>query len=79
MSAKTRDDDERGAKYSDIEVGDKVYVSRQTKAKGETRFDPTEFTVISKKHGTLELLSPLGNILKRTVTYVKRSQDETPA
>lgn len=72
MKAKAKDDAKRGAKYSDIAVGDKVYVSRQTKAKGETRFDPTEFTVISKNHGTLELLSPLGNILKRTVTFVKK-------
>lgn len=72
MKAKERDDLKRGAKYSDIKVGDKVYVSRPTKAKGETRFDPTEFTVIAKNHGTLELLSPLGNVLKRTVTFVKK-------
>lgn len=79
MKAKARDDVKRGAKYSDIEIGDKVYVSRQTKLKGETRFDPTKFTVISKKHGTLELLSPLGNIIKRTVTFVKKVTERNPA
>lgn len=62
MKAKVKDDLKQGAKFSDIKVGDKVYVSRPTRAKGETRYDPTQFTVISKKHGTLELLSPLGNI-----------------
>lgn len=72
MKAKSRDDQRRGAKYSDIVVGDKVYATRQTKAKGETTFHPSEFTVIAKNHGTLELLSPLGFTMKRTVTFVKK-------
>lgn len=75
MSTKEREDKKRGARYSDIEVGDKVYVIRSCRNKGETRFDPTVFTVIVKKHGMLELLSPDGVILKRTVTFVKKITD----
>lgn len=47
-------------------------MARQAKAKGQTNFDPTVFTVIKIAHGTLHLLSPVGNILKRTVTFVKK-------
>lgn len=73
MKAKARDDAKRGAKFSDIVVGDKVHVARQTRAKGDTAFHPMELTVVSKNHGTLELLSPSGTILKRTVTFVKKA------
>lgn len=57
---------------SDISIGDKVFVSRPTKAKGETNYHPSEFTVVGKVHGTLELLSPLGFLIKRTSTFVKK-------
>lgn len=68
-------DKKRSAQYSKVQVGDKVFVSRQNKLKGQSNFDPTEFTVISKNHGTLELLSPLGNLLSRTITFVKKVPD----
>lgn len=51
-------DKRKDARYSTIEVGDKVFVSRPSKLKGQTNFDPTEFTVVRKKHGTLDLLIP---------------------
>lgn len=73
MKAKMRDDVKRGAKYSSISVGDKVHIARSSKAKGETTFHPMKYTVVSKKHGALELLSPSGGIVKRTVTFVKKS------
>lgn len=72
MRKKTEVDAARSAIYSDIKVGDKVYVSRQTKKKGQTNFDPTEFTVIRKEHGTFDLLSPSGNVLSRTITFIKK-------
>lgn len=72
MGHKKLADSKRDARYSRIEVGDKVYVSRPTKKKGETNFDPTEFTVIAKRHGTLELISEAGTLIKRTTTFVKK-------
>lgn len=72
MAKKRLEDAKRSAKYAKIEIGDKVYVSRQTKGKGQTTFDPTVFTVIGKNHGTLQLLSPNGNIMLRTVTFVRK-------
>lgn len=78
MKAKERDDAKRGAKYSTIAVGDKVHIARQTRAKGETAFHPMELTVIGKKHGALELLSPNGDIVKRTVTFVKKAANQVP-
>lgn len=65
-------DKKRSAQKSKIEVGDKVVVSRQTKRKGQSTFDPTEFTVIQKNHGTLHLLSPNNNVITRTSTFVKK-------
>lgn len=75
MKSKALADTKRVAQHSKIQVGDKVFVSRPNKQKGQTVFDPTEFTVIRKHHGTLELLSPLGNVLNRTVTFVKKVPD----
>ena len=75
MKSKALVDAKRSAQHSKIQVGDKVFVSRPNKQKGQTVYDPTEFTVIRKQHGTLELLSPLGNLLNRTVTFVKKVPD----
>lgn len=75
MKHKKLMDKKRDARYSSIEVGDKVFVSRPTKQKGQTNFDPTQWTVISKRHGTLELLSPLGNLISRTIPFVKKVPD----
>lgn len=58
-------DEKRSAKNSSIKVGDKVSVSRQKKHKGHSSFDPTVFTVIGKRHGTLGLLSQLGGASPR--------------
>lgn len=76
LRMKTVVDQKRSARYSKIQVGDKVFVSRPNKQKGQTNFDPTEFTVLTKQHGTLELLSPLGNVISRTITFVKKVPDE---
>lgn len=72
MKAKIRDDAKRGAREPAIEIGDDVYILRQSKSKGETRFDSTVFKVIGITNGTLTLRSPIGNILKRTMTFVKK-------
>lgn len=66
------EDERRGARYSEVEVGDKVYVARQDKRKGQTKFDPTELTVIRKDRGTFYLLSPRGNVISRTATFIKK-------
>lgn len=75
MAKKELMDGKRNARYAQIEVGDKVYVARQTKGKGQTFFGPTIFTVVGKRHGTLELLSPLGNIVRRTMPFVRKAAD----
>lgn len=75
MKHKRCADGKRDAKYSKIQVGDKVYVSRPNRKKGQTNFDPREFVVIAKKHGTLQLLSELGNVISRTTTFVKRVEE----
>lgn len=69
-------DKKRDARYSSIAVGDKVFVSRPTLRKGQTNYDPTEFTVIRKKHGTLDLLSPLGNVMSRTIPFVVKVPEQ---
>lgn len=75
MKIKKSEDARRSARFSNIKVGDKVFVSRPNKLKGQTNFDPTRFTVLSKNHGTLQLLSPLGNVMSRTVTFVKKAPE----
>lgn len=75
MKMKSLVDAKRSAQFSSIGIGDKVFVARQNKLKGQTNFDPTEFTVISKRHGTLELLSALGNVITRTITFVRKVPD----
>lgn len=76
MRMKETLDGRRSARYTDINIGDKVFVSRQGKAKGQTAFDPTRFTVVDKRHGTFELLSPHGNIISRTMTFIKKAPDQ---
>lgn len=75
MKHKEWADKKRDARFSKLQVGDKVYVSRPTKKKGQSNFDPRKFTIIAKKHGTLQLLSELGNVISRTVTFVKKVQE----
>lgn len=76
MAMKERLDERRRARYTDIAVGDKVFIARQGKQKGQTAFDPTLFTVVRKRHGTFDLLSPLGNIMSRTITFIKKAPDQ---
>lgn len=78
MSAKATADEKRSAKYSDISVGDRVFVARPKKAKGEPNYFPSKLTVVGKNHGTLELLSEHGSIIKRTVPFVKKVIDKSP-
>lgn len=72
MAAKTSADGRRSSKYAAIKLGDKVFVLRPKKSKGEPNFFPEELTVVGKTHGTLELLSQQGNIVKRTIPFVKK-------
>lgn len=78
MAAKSTADEKRSARHVNIEVGDRVYVSRPRKEKGDTNFFPDQLTVVAKKHGTLDLLSQQGNIVKRTVPFVKKVVDRIP-
>lgn len=69
--AKAREDKKRGAKETSIEVGDTVVILRKSRAKGDSRFDPTQWKVTAKHRGDLELESD-GSKTKRNVTMVKK-------
>lgn len=70
--SKVAEDKRRGAKVTKIEVGDKVVRRRMLRAKGDSRFDPEQWTVTAKFRGDLELEAQDGRKSKRNVTLVKK-------
>lgn len=74
IESKAREDTRRGAKRSSVQPGDTVLVQRQSKAKGETRFDPTRYTVVQERNGSLVVCGPDGHQLRRHVTQTKKVQ-----
>lgn len=72
MRSKDREDKNRGAKNSDIQVGDIVVVARHMRAKGDAPFAGKEFKVTRKRRGDLELIANDGQKLERNVTQVRK-------
>lgn len=70
--AKAREDARRGARQCRIKPGDTVVVERQTRGKGESRFDSRKYTVTEERNGMLVLSDESGQILKRHVSQTKR-------
>lgn len=68
----------RRARSPDINIGDGVVVKRTLKAKDQTNFAPTQFTVIGRERGDYQLAGPNGESLKRNVTHVKKIQSSAP-
>ncbi|XP_055633356.1 uncharacterized protein K02A2.6-like [Toxorhynchites rutilus septentrionalis] len=72
LLAKQREDARRGARPCRIQPGDEIIVERSSRAKGETRFSPTRFTVVEEQNGSLTLTNDAGQIRKRHVSQTKK-------
>ncbi|XP_065094962.1 uncharacterized protein K02A2.6-like [Ochlerotatus camptorhynchus] len=75
IEAKIREDTKRGARRCRIKLGDTVVVERQSRSKGESRFDPRKYTVTDERNGMLVLTDENGQILKRHVSQTKQVYD----
>lgn len=69
---KESEDRRRRAKDPDVEVGDKVFLERGAKRKGETNFDPTEMVVVARSGGDLTMRAPDGQEVRRDITKAKK-------
>ncbi|XP_050958284.1 uncharacterized protein K02A2.6 [Labeo rohita] len=65
-------DHRRGAKYSQLEVGDQVLVRQEKTDKLTTTFNPVPFTVVSRKGNSVTIEDPGGTQYKRNTTFVKK-------
>lgn len=72
LASKVKEDARRGARPCRIGPGDTVIVERNVRQKGDTRFDPTRYTVLEERDGNLMLTNDSGNILKRHVSQTKK-------
>ena len=69
---KTYADQKRGAKYSELEVGEKVLVKQKIQNKMDTPFHPDPFTLISKHGNSCVIESDEGVRYKRNNTHLKK-------
>lgn len=72
LSGKQREDRRRGARQCRIVPGDTVIIERQSRSKGDSRFDPKRYTVTEERKGNLVLTGGDGQQLKRHVSQTKR-------
>lgn len=72
LYSKAIGDSRRGAIPCTVHPGDVVILERQTKAKGDTRFDEKRYSVIKEDNGSLLLSDENGQLLRRHVTQTKR-------
>lgn len=72
LHSKAHEDARRGAKPCQVRPGDVVIVERQSKAKGQARFDTTRHTVVQEDNGSLLLSDENGRLVRRHVTQTKR-------
>ena len=70
--AKMYADTRRGARYSDVNLGDSVLVREDRANKLTTTFNPTPHTVISKQGNSLVVENPAGATYSRSTAHVKR-------
>ena len=79
-AAKIYTDERRGARYSDVRIGDKVLVRQEKHNKLSTAFNPTPHTVISKDGNSLVMQSPDAGSYSRNTTHVQKYMEaETKA
>ncbi|KAJ8389700.1 hypothetical protein AAFF_G00114060 [Aldrovandia affinis] len=74
-------DERRGAKYSDVDIGDTVLVKQEKTDKLTTPFNTTPHKVVGKAGSQVVVESPTGARYSRNTTWVKKytSARETPA
>ncbi|XP_055590375.1 uncharacterized protein K02A2.6-like [Uranotaenia lowii] len=72
LEAKEREDTRRNARKSRVGPGDVVIVERASRAKGETRFSPTRYTVVEEHNGNLTISNDTGIIRKRHISQTKK-------
>lgn len=78
--AKIHTDNRRGAKLSDIEVGDQVLVKQDKIDKFTTTFQSTPHKVIHREGNSVVVQSPTGATYARNTTFVKKfHSEEIPA
>ena len=65
-------DERRNARYSEVNIGDRVLVHQDKQDKLTTPFNPTPHTVVSKKGNSVVVQSPAGVEYSRNTTHVKR-------
>lgn len=72
--AKAREDLKRGAKTPAIAPGDTVVVLKTNRIKGDPKYDPQQYKVMSQDRGDFLLASADGKIKSRNITHLKRVQ-----
>jgi transposase InsO family protein len=72
QKGRERENQKRGAKETDIGVGDTVLLKRWAKAKDQTKFEQRQFTVIEASRGDMTIQDENGRKLKRNVIHLKK-------
>lgn len=75
LRSKEYEDARRGARECRVKPGDVVITERTTRLKGDTRFDPTRFTVIEEDNGNLVLYDNEGRTMRRHVTQTRKVKE----
>jgi hypothetical protein len=65
-------DERRGAKPSEVDVGDKILLKADKVNKFSTTFQPTPYTVVSKTGNNVMIQSPEGVQYSRNTSHVKK-------
>ncbi|XP_062714940.1 uncharacterized protein K02A2.6-like [Aedes albopictus] len=75
LDSKKHADFRRGAKFSDLTVGDKVVLAHMKRSKSDPTFGSEKFTVIARDGAKLVVQSDRGVIYSRNVADAKRAID----
>jgi len=65
-------DERRGAKYSEVELGDKVLVRQDKTDKLTTNFNPVPHTVVAKAGNSTIIESPTGQLYSRNTSHIRK-------
>ncbi|XP_055604568.1 uncharacterized protein K02A2.6-like [Uranotaenia lowii] len=78
LSSKIYADTSRGAKLSDINVGDKVLMAQNKKNKTDTTFSPEYYRVIARNGKKVAVMSSNGVQYSRNIQDLKKIEINTP-
>ena len=76
--AKIYADNRRGARYSEVDIGDQVLVQQEKSNKLSTRFNPIPHTDISKNGNSTVVESPSGAQYSRNTSHIKKLMSDAP-